>query len=81
MRIYVGTVIDRFRRKRVVKLAQTTFIWTGAAMVYLTTRQLFAVSDFLLISVMVANGIGLSFMIMVGFGLVKPCRRHALCAP
>jgi MFS family permease len=61
--MYAGTVIDRFRRKRVVMLAQTTFIWTGAAMVYLTTQQAFAISDFLLISVMVANGIGLSFII------------------
>lgn len=61
--MYAGTVIDRFRRKLVVMLAQTTFLWTGAAMVYLTTQKAFPVSDLLLIAVMVANGIGLSFII------------------
>lgn len=61
--MYAGTVIDRFNRKRVVMVAQTTFVYTGAAMVFLTLQQAFAVSDLLLISVMLVNGIGLSFII------------------
>lgn len=61
--MYAGTVIDRFDRKRVVMLAQTTFVYTGGAMVYLTAQHSFAVSDFLLIAVMLVNGIGLSFII------------------
>ncbi|HNJ65760.1 MAG TPA: MFS transporter [Turneriella sp.] len=61
--MYAGTVIDRFDRKRVVMIAQTTFIYTGGAMVFLTAQQVFAVSDFLLIAVMLVNGIGLSFII------------------
>lgn len=61
--MYAGTVIDRFKRKRVVMIAQTTFIYTSAAMVFLTQQKLFAVADFMLIAVMLVNGIGLSFII------------------
>jgi MFS family permease len=61
--MYAGTVIDRFTRKRVVMIAQTTFIYTSAAMVFLTTQQFFVVGDIMLIAVMLVNGIGLSFII------------------
>ncbi|HNO12539.1 MAG TPA: MFS transporter, partial [bacterium] len=61
--MYAGTVIDRFKRKRVVMIAQTTFIYTSAAMVFLTQQKLFVVADFMLIAVMLVNGIGLSFII------------------
>lgn len=61
--MYAGTVIDRFTRKRVVMIAQTTFIYTGGAMVFLTLQKMFVVSDFMLIAVMLVNGVGLSFII------------------
>lgn len=61
--MYAGTVIDRFSRKRVVMIAQTTFIYTSGAMVFLTLQKLFPVSDLLLIAVMLVNGLGLNFII------------------
>jgi hypothetical protein len=76
--MYAGTVIDRFTRKRVVMIAQTTFIYTSAAMVFLTTQQFFVVGDIMLIAVMLVNGIGLSFIIPGRMALLgRPLRPRA----
>lgn len=61
--MYAGTVIDRFTRKRVVMIAQTTFTFTSAAMVALTLQTGLAIDSLWLVAVMLVNGIGLSFII------------------
>jgi len=68
--LYAGTVIDRYKRKRVIMIAQTTFIYTGAAMTYLTFQQAFRVEGFMLIAVMLVNGLGLSFIIPARMALL-----------
>jgi MFS family permease len=61
--LYAGTLLDRFHRKTVVMIAQTSFILTGSIMMWLTASHPGVLTPAVLIGVMVINGIGLSFII------------------
>ncbi len=61
--LYAGTLLDRFHRKTVVMIAQTSFILTGTIMMWLTANHSAVLTPVMLIGVMVINGIGLSFII------------------
>lgn len=62
--LYAGTVLDRYPRKTVVMIAQTSFIVTGSLMMYLTARHPHLVAaPGILVMVMAVNGMALSFII------------------
>lgn len=61
--LYAGTLLDRFSRKTILMIAQTSFVITGSLMMGFTATHPALLTPPVLVAIMLITGIGLSFII------------------